>query len=148
MDQSQLEQEIIDNMTKLLKATEARLEEVEKEYNELHDKVLNYRESLRKLNGGSVPASGNGTERAPRSSGALKEHIIAAFEATPGVPLSPKEVTDWLERHRGWTQDNLRQKVSNLLRKSFKDGEAWINRPKHGKYELANTGVRRRTPGA
>ena len=56
-----------------------------------------------------------------RDTHSLKEHIHEYFKSRPRMVQSPKEISKWLTSEKTWSDEGLRPRVSNLLRKIVKE---------------------------
>ena len=132
---------MIEQMQQALDQTRVSLSEVEKEYNRLRAQVVAYEQAIHNLKAiedGQYQAVGgkDGTEAPPKvrkDSHALKEHIHEYFKARSRIVQSPKGLSKWLVEEKGWDEERLRTRISNLLRKIVKE-EPWLDRAGHGKY--------------
>lgn len=138
-------QAIIDQTTEALENAQAELDKIESEYQRLSALVSVYKQTLQKLNdvqeGNYDTAASKPVEAATpsvrRGSSELKNAAYEYFSQHPLMVQSPKGLCQWLTTSKGWPGDNLRPRVSNLLRKVVKE-ENWLVRAGHGKYQFKN----------
>lgn len=137
---------MIEQMKEALAQTRAQLHDIEGEYDRLRAQISAYEQSIKNLealeSGQYQSLVREGAEAAPqvrKDSHALKEHIHEYFKSRPRIVQSPKGLSKWLVEEKGWVDDGLRPRISNLLRKIVKE-ESWLNRAGHGKYQFVAAG--------
>ncbi len=132
---------VIEQLTEALAQTRAQLNDMETEHNRLRAQVSAYEQSIRNLkaleSGNFAGLMNNSSNPAPvvrKDSYSLKESIHEYFKSHPRMTQTPKGLSKWLTEEKGWPEDTLRARVSNMLRKIEKE-ESWLTKAGHGKYQ-------------
>lgn len=132
---------VIHQLTTALEASKKQLASVEAEYNRLKAEVQTYEQTihrLRSLEDGDYAASAGASPKLsgepPPPPSSLKDDVYTYFADRPGLSQSPKGLTTYLITKRGWSEDGLRVRVSNLLRKIISSDEEWLVKESHGRY--------------
>jgi hypothetical protein len=133
---------MIGQMEEALSKTQAELQSIKGEYDRLKAQVSAYEQAITNLNaiekGEYTKVSGDSSNpklRTRKDSHSLKDHIHEYFKKRPRMVTSPKNLSKWLIDEKGWDEEKLRTRISNLLRKIVKD-EPWLDRAGHGKYQF------------
>jgi primase-polymerase (primpol)-like protein len=134
---------MIEQMEEALSRTRAEIQGVKAEYDRLKAQIMAYEQAISNLNAienGEYTKVSNENAHKPRlrtrkDSHSLKDNIHEYFKERPRMLTSPKKLSKWLIEEKGWDEERLRTRISNLLRKIVKE-EAWLNRAGHGKYQF------------